>query len=76
MYTLDGRMRFQLALSPEDEGNFQRLKLNEIILSRRHENRFLLSFTLSDDSVEKITLAQDLSVEPEIPEYIVVHGVA
>ena len=35
MYTLDGRMRFALALSPLDEANFNQKKLREIVLSRR-----------------------------------------
>ena len=33
MYTLDGRMRFALALSPQDEANFKVYKLLEIVLS-------------------------------------------
>lgn len=34
MYTLDGRMKFQLALSPEQEQAFHQRKLREIVLSR------------------------------------------
>ena len=33
MYTLDGRMKFQLALSPEQEQAFHQRKLREIVLS-------------------------------------------
>ena len=34
MFTLDGRMRFQLALAAQDEERFHAQKLREIVLSR------------------------------------------
>lgn len=46
MFTLDGRMRFQLALRPEDEHAFHTCKLLEIVLQRR-EGRFELSFVFA-----------------------------
>ena len=46
MYTLDGRMRFQLALRPQDEKAFHERKLLEIILQRRGPD-FELSFVLA-----------------------------
>ena len=48
MYTLDGRMRFELALQPADEAKFHQLKLNEIVLTRRAEGPFELSFSFVD----------------------------
>ena len=48
MYTLDGRMRFQLALKPEHEAMFHDLKLQEIVLSRKPDGSFELSFSLVD----------------------------
>ena len=44
MYTLDGRMRFALALSPADEAQFKEKKLFEIVMSRRPDGLFELSF--------------------------------
>lgn len=44
MYTLDGRMRFQLALQPADEANFHQKKLREIVLSRKPDGVFQLVF--------------------------------
>ena len=70
MYTLDGRMRFQLALKPEDEANFHEKKLREIVLSRGSTGRFELQFLFSD--------ADDQANEPEpgnaaeLPEYVMV----
>lgn len=71
MYTLDGRMRFALALKPVDEANFKEKKLREIVLSRRLDGVFDLCFLFSD--------AQDKEApEPaapdgaEVPEYVMV----
>lgn len=44
MYTLDGRMKFQLALQPEQEAAFHQRKLLEASLQRRAE-AFELQFT-------------------------------
>lgn len=47
MYTLDGRMKFQLALSPEQERAFHQRKLREIVLSRR-QDQFELQFLFGE----------------------------
>jgi len=44
MYTLDGRMHFNLPLAPADEQRFRTARLREIVLQLR-EDRFQLSFT-------------------------------
>lgn len=48
MYTLDGRMRFQLGLRPEDEQRFHQGKLREVVLSQYAPGAFALSFTFGD----------------------------
>jgi hypothetical protein len=48
MYTLDGRMHFELALQPAQEAMFHSLKLQEIVLSRRLDGNFELAFSLAD----------------------------
>ncbi len=69
MLTLDGRMRFQLALQPEDEACFHTLKLREVVLSRTAADAFVLVFTLSEP---------DASSEPaqpegaDIPQYLLI----
>lgn len=72
MYTLDGRIRFHLALRPEDEVSFHEKKLREIVLSRTAADSFELSFlflTLAPGGDAPLTPEQDLG---EIPEYVMV----
>lgn len=72
LYTLDGRIRFHLALRPEDEVIFHENKLREIVLSRTTTGSFELSFLLlmptqgNDPPADK---EQDLG---EIPEYVMI----
>lgn len=71
MYTLDGRIRFALALKPEDEANFNEKKLREIVLSRRPEGAFELSFLFSDGQEEDAP-EPNLASGAEVPEYVMV----
>lgn len=48
MYTLDGRMRFALALTPADEAQFKEQKLFEIMMSRRPDGLFELAFLFGE----------------------------
>lgn len=48
MYTLDGRMRFKLALTPAYEAMFHELKLHEILLARTVADAFHLTFSFED----------------------------
>lgn len=50
MFTLDGRMRFQLALGAQDEERFHQQKLREIVLSRAAGGQYELAFWLVDGS--------------------------
>ena len=49
MFTLDGRMRFQLALSAQDEARFHAQKLREIVLARRADGVYGLTFLLEQE---------------------------
>ena len=72
MYTLDGRIRFHLALRPEDEASFHEKKLREIVLSRTAAGGFELSFlfsTPSDGDEIPFAPTQDSG---EIPEYVMI----
>lgn len=72
MFTLDGRMRFQLALRPEDEQSFHVRKLREIVLARRADGVFELSFLLaSEQDAGKVPPGADIG-SGEVPEYIMV----
>jgi len=58
MYTLDGRMRFQLKLRPEDEAAFHQRKLVEIVLKRSGEE-FSLNFRFGEAmGAENVLLAE------------------
>ena len=71
MYTLDGRIRFALALTPADEASFKEKKLLEIVMSRRLDGLFQLSFLFSDEKDEKVTELVGLG-DVEVPEYVMV----
>lgn len=71
MYTLDGRMRFQLELRAEDEAAFHEKKLREIVLSRQPDGVFELSFLLGGEPAEP-----DLAPQGQIPEYVMVEEAA
>ena len=74
MFTLDGRMRFQLALGAQDEAAFHARKLREIVLSRRSDGAYELSFFLMDAG-EQETGSMPVSgvgADAEIPEYVMV----
>lgn len=47
MYTLDGRMRFQAGLTPQQEARFRAARLREIALTRVG-GQFMLSFSFAD----------------------------
>ncbi|WP_238541931.1 hypothetical protein [Acidovorax sp. CF316] len=73
MFTLDGRMRFQLALRPADEESFHARKLREIVLSRRADGVYELSFLLGSESNGAALASDQAMPDGEIPEYIMVH---
>ena len=75
MYTLDGRMRFHLALGAEDEAAFHGSKLREIVLTREGGNTFVLSFWLGDAEASSGDGVQEDAAPGEIPEYLMVEEV-
>ena len=54
MYTLDGRMRFQLTLPAEQVALFERSRLREVVLSSRPDGQFVLAFVLTDAAVGEV----------------------
>jgi len=68
MYTLDGRMRFELALKPEDEATFHDMKLQEIVLSRQTNDSFELRFNFSDTAA-----ADSSTLQGDGPELALTH---
>lgn len=73
MFTLDGRMKFELALRPEDESTFHTQKLREIVLSRRADGEFELAFGF--DVPEPVAVLESPDAE-NIPDYVMVEETA
>ena len=76
MYTLDGRMRFHLALAPADEAAFHGSKLRDVVLTREADDAFVLSFWLGDTDVPPPAEDGAEGGLNEIPEYLMVEEVA
>ena len=82
LFTMDGRMRFELQLEAEKLALFEQTKLREIVLNERADKIFELSFYLvSADTPEASEgvdadvseVAQDgaaAPLSPSIPEYV------
>ena len=86
MFTLDGRLRFQLALSAQDEARFHTGKLNEVVLLRQADGLFALTFQLDKAPSADTELAGDKPTtgsasqtgpgsSGEIPPYVMVEQV-
>ena len=73
MYTLDGRIRFHLALRAEDEASFHENKLREIVLSRTSTGCFELSFLFLLNPAPPEEATATPNQDPgEIPEYVMI----
>ena len=72
MFTLDGRMRFQLALQAQDEALFHERKLREIVLARGADGVYGLSFFLADPDAPLEGADPAAGRDAEIPEYVMV----
>lgn len=75
MYTLDGRMRFQINLAPADEQRFRQEKLREIVLGTHADSGFQLSFffALADEAdAHDQQGGINQAGRAELPEYVLV----
>ena len=75
MYTLEGRMRFHLALKKADESQFHEKKLREVVLVRTSSQSFALDFSFSSTDVNTDEPVPN-SDSGEIPEYVMVEETA
>jgi len=69
MFTMDGRMRFDLNLGPVEQARFNERKLQEIVL-RSVGNQFTLSFSFSSGEVVSAEAAAEAG--SLWPEYVVI----
>ena len=76
LFSLDGRMRFELGLSEEDEMKFRQEKLREISLEKRKEG-YLLKFVMTSNSnsegVKTDQQESEMARQLDLPSYLVVH---
>jgi hypothetical protein len=78
LFTMDGRMRFDLTLEPEKLAVFEQAKLREIVLNERLDKVFELSFHLDTTEVAEAAepdapaeaVAQAAASAALIPEYV------
>lgn len=76
LFSLDGRMRFELGLSEEDELKFRQEKLREISLEKRKEGYFLKFVMTSNSNSEGVKTVQqesEMARQLDLPSYLVVH---
>jgi hypothetical protein len=76
MYTLDGRMRFGLALTAEQEMDFHEKKLREVVLSRGTEGVFELRFWFVESQEEGMAAVAAPQLNAGIPAYVEVESAA
>ena len=71
LFTMDGRMHFELALAPAKHALFAQAKLREIALKERKDHRFELSFFLESERTVATNLLQE-AVPPTalVPDYV------
>jgi hypothetical protein len=67
LFTLDGRMRFKVDLSPETERRFRHDKLREIVLAQGAGEAWALTFEFGPGDGSETT-----ATHPDWPEYVVV----
>jgi len=65
MYTLDGRMRFEVNLTQEDLDRFKTQKLHEVVLSNR-DHKFKLNFSFLMAQVDDLKINWDANQQAAI----------
>ncbi len=79
MLTLDGRIRFRLAISEADEQRFRKERLREIILFREND-RYQLQFVFAPPASTRVTTPRQGAPKREplektkLPEFVVLSG--
>jgi hypothetical protein len=71
MYTLDGRIKFNLDLDEAQEALFRTSRLREIVMSSRPDG-LALNFTFDDQPSTPSAEAEDVQSMTDLPEYVLV----
>jgi len=74
MYTLDGRLHFNVGLSGDDERKFHEMKLREVALTRAgaDRDRFELAFVFTEKDEQDEQQSPAGAHATELPEYMLV----
>lgn len=75
MYTLDGRMRFEVALGQLDEAAFRTRKLYEIMLLQ-HEGHYCLDFVFGEPTTPPAEGEHPLAPEAPVPDHVEIQHTA
>lgn len=77
LYTLDGRMHFDLSIDPQVEVGFREKAVREIVLSGAGQSAYCLTFSLSGqvDADDAAGVEAKHVVAAELPEYVMVETV-
>lgn len=71
LFTLDGRLRFDLALSPKDEAAILAMRMREVVLSSRADGGYELTFLLQDpQNIDTAAVAKPVTDLADWPEYL------
>lgn len=79
MLTLDGRIRFRLTISEEDEHRFRHERLREIVLFQEN-NRYQLQFVFAPPAGTRVSPPRQVATRREphettkLPEFVVLSG--
>jgi hypothetical protein len=71
MFTLDGRLRFQLAIDPSLAERFRHERLRELVLARGVGQRFVLTFHFGDHPADDAA-DQQPELRIEWPDYLMI----
>lgn len=76
LFTLEGRLRFDVGLSADDERAFRALRLREVMLTSGVDGRYSLTFVLQEDehesSGERSSPKRVAEASSDWPEYLMV----
>lgn len=75
MFTLDGRIRFGLPLTPEHERRFRQDRIREITMARR-QGAFVIDFLFADEALLEPASPPALSAPAALPAFVSVQDQA
>ncbi len=75
MFTLDGRMKFDLPISAKQEAYLQQVKLSEVLLSGTPQQGYRLTFVCVPQGAPSVRLASRTANAESVPEHVALEDV-